>query len=136
MTTGDELVQRLLAEAEDAVIRLDWATVQARCDAVAALDPSNERVAYFRAAASRALNAATPALASEPVPAGHDEPRDDLTPVESVTVASAASETADEPSTAGTIPAATETPEPAGFRLVALTILTLVFFFPVGLILM
>src|SRR6476620_5778245 len=48
-------VERLLTEADEAVVRLDWETVRARVSAVLTLDPDNEDAVALMTAAQRGL---------------------------------------------------------------------------------
>ena len=57
--------ERLLNEAEEAISRLDWATVRARAQAVLAYDPDNVDALAFLAGAERALGRGTPPHTSE-----------------------------------------------------------------------
>src|SRR5262245_1805200 len=59
----DDLVARLLDQAEAALIDLDWATVRARCEAVLALEPENALALLFTQASARALASKRPDLA-------------------------------------------------------------------------
>ena len=53
-------ISRLLAEAADAISRLDWETVSQRARAVIALDPENVDGLALLAAAQRASGTAPP----------------------------------------------------------------------------
>ena len=76
MSSEEALIQRLLAEADEAVVRLDWATLTARCDAVLALEPGHERATRLRMVAAvgmpdgaSAVPAASPVSMPPPEPA-------------------------------------------------------------------
>src|SRR3989304_5204972 len=47
-------IDRLLDEAEEAIVRRDWSTVRDRAESVLALDPDNADAIEYRKAAERA----------------------------------------------------------------------------------
>ena len=132
MDTDDQFAERLLNEAESAVIELDWSTVQARCQAVLALDPGNKRAERLNEAAQRAHSTsalADPALtpSASPDPSDVQQVPPSLAPVELAT----SSESEHGQVVSASAPTHTDMRNATVFTVVAL-----VLFFPLGLFLM
>jgi len=64
-------IERLLDEADEAIRRLDWATVMDRARAVLGLDPTSADAQSYLAAAQRNIQEPVPAGSSERLPPLH-----------------------------------------------------------------
>ena len=73
-------IDSLLDEAEEAIANLDWTVVQARAQAVLALDPANQDAINYLAASDRAFSVSAPSPTDQPANLAPTTP--DTTPKE------------------------------------------------------